>query len=187
MGFLASLQSLRGSDFDREYARQQVLAHTSALTTMRSYAASGSDANLRRAAAFVMPIIERHLLLARQMKGASAEANDKNGALCRCSRARLARRVPGGTEFVASGIAAPPPAGSAYKKPISQRELCRKQPGCFQHQGQRDYRLITAVAFRFEAIYIKFIGTHAEYDPFTDKPCCSIRNLIASMGSGGSK
>lgn len=27
-----------------------------------------------------------------------------------------------------------------------------------------DYRLITAVAFRFEAVYIKFIGTHAEYD-----------------------
>jgi hypothetical protein len=26
------------------------------------------------------------------------------------------------------------------------------------------YRLITAVACRFEAIYIKFIGTHAEYD-----------------------
>lgn len=27
-----------------------------------------------------------------------------------------------------------------------------------------DYRLIAAVAYRFEAIYIKFIGTHAEYD-----------------------
>jgi putative membrane protein len=75
MRFLASLQSLRGSDFDREYARQQVLAHTSALTTMRSYAASGSDANLRRAAAFVMPIIERHLLLARQMKDALGEVH----------------------------------------------------------------------------------------------------------------
>ena len=27
-----------------------------------------------------------------------------------------------------------------------------------------DYRLIVAVAYRFQAIYIKFIGTHAEYD-----------------------
>lgn len=27
-----------------------------------------------------------------------------------------------------------------------------------------DYRLIIAVACRFGAIYIKFIGTHAEYD-----------------------
>lgn len=27
-----------------------------------------------------------------------------------------------------------------------------------------DYRLITAVAYRYGAVYIKFIGTHAEYD-----------------------
>jgi putative membrane protein len=70
MRFLASLQSLRGTEFDREYARQQVLAHASTLTTMRSYAATGSDPNLRRAAAFAMPIVEHHLLMARQMKEA---------------------------------------------------------------------------------------------------------------------
>ena len=27
-----------------------------------------------------------------------------------------------------------------------------------------DHRLIVAVAYRFGAIYIKFVGTHAEYD-----------------------
>jgi mRNA interferase HigB len=27
-----------------------------------------------------------------------------------------------------------------------------------------DYRLIVAVAYRFQAVYIKFIGTHAEYN-----------------------
>lgn len=27
-----------------------------------------------------------------------------------------------------------------------------------------NYRLVTAVAYRFQAVYIKFIGTHAEYD-----------------------
>ena len=27
-----------------------------------------------------------------------------------------------------------------------------------------DFRLIVAVAYRFQAVYIKFIGTHAEYD-----------------------
>lgn len=27
-----------------------------------------------------------------------------------------------------------------------------------------DYRLIVAVAYRFAALYIQFIGTHAEYD-----------------------
>ncbi|MGI4776531.1 MAG: DUF4142 domain-containing protein [Janthinobacterium lividum] len=70
MRFLASLQSLRGTEFDREYARQQVLVHTSALTTMRSYAAKGSDPNLRRAAVFALPIIDHHLQMARQMKDA---------------------------------------------------------------------------------------------------------------------
>jgi putative membrane protein len=70
MRFLASLQSLRGFDFDAEYARQQVLAHTSALTAMRSYAAKGSDPNLRSAAASAMPIIEHHLEMARQLKQA---------------------------------------------------------------------------------------------------------------------
>mgnify|MGYP000119530319 CR=1 FL=1 len=31
-------------------------------------------------------------------------------------------------------------------------------------QGISDYRLITSMAYRYQAVYIKFIGTHAEYD-----------------------
>ena len=27
-----------------------------------------------------------------------------------------------------------------------------------------EYRLVVAVAYRFEAVYIKFVGTHAQYD-----------------------
>lgn len=27
-----------------------------------------------------------------------------------------------------------------------------------------DYRLIVSVAYRFEAVYIKFVGTHGQYD-----------------------
>lgn len=27
-----------------------------------------------------------------------------------------------------------------------------------------EYRLVVAVAYRFEAVYIKFIGTHTQYD-----------------------
>jgi mRNA interferase HigB len=27
-----------------------------------------------------------------------------------------------------------------------------------------DYRLVVAVAYRFAALYIKFVGTHADYD-----------------------
>ncbi len=65
--FLSGLQSLRGEEFDREYARQQVLAHTSTLATVRGYAAKGSDANLRRMAATATPIIEHHLRAATQL------------------------------------------------------------------------------------------------------------------------
>ncbi|MFL6628434.1 MAG: DUF4142 domain-containing protein [Vitreoscilla sp.] len=65
--FLTSLQSLRGDEFDREYGRQQMLAHTSALTVMRSYAEKGSDPNMRRMAASAAPLIERHLQAARQL------------------------------------------------------------------------------------------------------------------------
>jgi mRNA interferase HigB len=32
-----------------------------------------------------------------------------------------------------------------------------------------DYRLIVAIAYRFGALYIKFIGTHAEYDKINAK------------------
>jgi putative membrane protein len=65
--FLASLQSLRGNEVDREYGRQQMLAHTSALTVMQSYAEKGSDSNFRRMAASSSPVIERHLQSARQL------------------------------------------------------------------------------------------------------------------------
>jgi putative membrane protein len=68
MRFLASLQSLSGAQFDREYARQQMLAHTSALAMMRSYAEKGSDSNLRRMASSATPIIERHLQTARELQ-----------------------------------------------------------------------------------------------------------------------
>jgi mRNA interferase HigB len=27
-----------------------------------------------------------------------------------------------------------------------------------------DYRLVVAIAYRFRAVYIKFVGTHAQYD-----------------------
>ena len=65
--FLAALQSLRGDEFDREYGRQQMLSHISALTVLRTYAEKGSDPNLRSMAAFAMPMIERHWQSAHQL------------------------------------------------------------------------------------------------------------------------
>ncbi len=64
---LGSLQSLRGPDFDRAYAKQQALAHTSALVVEQGYAAQGADPNLRQAAQSAVPMIQQHLRQAQQM------------------------------------------------------------------------------------------------------------------------
>ena len=43
---------------------------------------------------------------------------------------------------------------------VSILENCRV---VFNIKGN-DYRLIVAVAYRFQAVYIMFVGTHAQYD-----------------------
>ena len=40
---LSGLQSLRGADFDKAYARQQILAHAQAIAVEESFANSGAD------------------------------------------------------------------------------------------------------------------------------------------------
>jgi len=67
---LASLQSLRGPNFDRTYAKQQVLAHRQALAVEQSFASAGADSNLRRVARLGVPMIQHHLELALQMRTA---------------------------------------------------------------------------------------------------------------------
>ena len=54
----------------------------------------------------------------------------------------------------------------------SPQDIKRRYPSASFLKGNRvvfnlkgnDYRLVVAVAYRFEAVYIKFIGTHSEYD-----------------------
>jgi putative membrane protein len=67
---LSSLQSLRGTDFDRAYARQQVLAHTQALDVERSFATAGNDPNLRAVAGSAVPMIRQHLEMAERLRAA---------------------------------------------------------------------------------------------------------------------
>ena len=66
--FLSQLQSLKGPDFDKAYGTQQILAHQSALVVEQGYAATGSDANVKRAAQSAVPIIQQHLSMAQQMQ-----------------------------------------------------------------------------------------------------------------------
>jgi putative membrane protein len=64
---LSSLQSVRGSEFDKTYARQQELAHAQAVAVEESFAAAGSDSNLRKAAQSALPTIQDHLRKAQQL------------------------------------------------------------------------------------------------------------------------
>jgi putative membrane protein len=62
---LSSLQSVRGPDFDKTYARQQELAHPRALAVNESFATAGSDPNLRKAAQSALPSTREHLKMAQ--------------------------------------------------------------------------------------------------------------------------
>jgi predicted outer membrane protein len=47
---------------------QQVNAHVSALVTQQTYAASGDNGDLKAAAKSAVPLIQRHLEMAKQLK-----------------------------------------------------------------------------------------------------------------------
>jgi mRNA interferase HigB len=49
------------------------------------------------------------------------------------------------------------------KANYSSASILKNRRVVFNIKGN-DYRLIVAVAYRFGAIYIKFIGTHRQYD-----------------------
>ena len=64
---LGALQGVRGHDFDRTYARQQVLAHARAVAVEESFADGGAEPALRKAAQAALPVIRDHLASARQL------------------------------------------------------------------------------------------------------------------------
>ncbi len=64
---LRDLRSAAPRDFDRVYATQQAAAHKDALDLHRDYAANGTDPQLRRAAAAIRPVVERHLAMADRL------------------------------------------------------------------------------------------------------------------------
>lgn len=66
--FLSGLQSVRGSNFDRTYARQQALAHAQAVAVEENFATAGADPNLRKAAQSALPMIHDHLRMAQQLR-----------------------------------------------------------------------------------------------------------------------
>ena len=63
---LARLQARSGADFDREYGRQQLMAHQQALALHSNYSARGDTPALRVVAGAAVPIVTRHLEMVRQ-------------------------------------------------------------------------------------------------------------------------
>lgn len=49
------------------------------------------------------------------------------------------------------------------KMQYRKASILKNRRAVFNIKGN-DYRLITAVAYRYRAVYVKFIGTHADYD-----------------------
>jgi putative membrane protein len=60
-GLVADLRKAKGADRDHVYLDQQKQAHADALSLMQDYAASGSDAALRKAASEIVPVVKHHI------------------------------------------------------------------------------------------------------------------------------
>ena len=65
---LGALQSQSGPDFDHVYLKQQALAHDEALVVEQAYAARGDNGDIRQAAASTVPVIQRHLEMAKRLQ-----------------------------------------------------------------------------------------------------------------------
>jgi len=64
---LAELQSESGEAFDKTYVSQQTKAHQEALALQTAYENGGDDPNLRAAAADIVPVVQLHLTMLRNM------------------------------------------------------------------------------------------------------------------------
>ncbi len=62
---LARLEARTGADFDREYGRQQLMAHQQALALHSNYAARGDTPALRVVAGSAVPVVRQHLEMVR--------------------------------------------------------------------------------------------------------------------------
>ena len=64
---LSALKALSGSAFDREYAQQQVAAHTKTLAALTAFRDGGNSTQLKAFARKTAPIVEHHLQMAQQL------------------------------------------------------------------------------------------------------------------------
>jgi putative membrane protein len=63
---LSQLQAASGEAFDSLYASQQLQAHEEALALHSAYAQGGDDANLKKTAGKIVPVVTKHLEMLRK-------------------------------------------------------------------------------------------------------------------------
>jgi putative membrane protein len=64
---LAELKAAQGPAFNSAYISQQKAAHQQALALQSGYAESGADANLKAAAAQIVPVVKMHIDMLSKM------------------------------------------------------------------------------------------------------------------------
>lgn len=69
---MSELRAARGADRDAAYLRQQMSAHQMALALHQSYAANGTAAPLKAAAASIVPVVQSHIDMLRSMPASAA-------------------------------------------------------------------------------------------------------------------
>ncbi|CAB3698396.1 hypothetical protein LMG24238_03495 [Paraburkholderia sediminicola] len=73
---VGKLQTLKGSEFDQAYVEQiGVEAHQRAVDLFQQESRSGTDSQLKAAAAHALPIIKHHLAMAQQLAGSMKGAS----------------------------------------------------------------------------------------------------------------
>jgi putative membrane protein len=65
---LDKLRSLSGSDFNKQYKRDQVSAHKDAVSLFQRYAKGGDDAALKDWAGKTLSHLEQHLEMAQNLE-----------------------------------------------------------------------------------------------------------------------
>lgn len=58
---LEQLKAAQGPAFDQMYLSQQLASHEAALSVQKGYANTGSDKNLKKTAAKIVPVVEHHI------------------------------------------------------------------------------------------------------------------------------
>ncbi|MFD1612692.1 DUF4142 domain-containing protein [Sphingomonas tabacisoli] len=64
---VTKLQGLSGADFDKEYATQQVDAHTKTLAALEGYRDGGDSTHLKAFARETVPVVQHHLEMAQKL------------------------------------------------------------------------------------------------------------------------